>query len=301
MTFSDIAKRLLEYPAIAVADAPSFTPTSPNNSIKDAIFGALGEVYAEAPQQFRTYYPAQLAAPRTGTATPENENLTYAGVGIGLLNTVRIPGNGYDSTVIFRDDDAYIVTPPSKSTLGSDLTITIFNDAVALPSTYDGVGNTVRLNNRLLTKVGSRDDAERRISTGGRENPEGEPMLWWEDKHKGIAYVRVWPMPDAEYALSISVRYAAAAVADNAIYTSTETFDLEAEIMRDIVLPLAVERFQASPLFANPRSREQIEKSAMLARQKLAALTPGREADPPFGSRKRWRGRTDDYGMRTLP
>ena len=301
MNFSDIAKRLLEYPAIAVADAPSFTPTSPNNSIKDAIFGALGEVYSEAPHQFRTYYPEQIKCPRTGTATPENENLVYAGIGIAILSTVRIPGNGYDSTIIARTDDDYITSPPTKSTIGDPLTITIFNDAVALPSTYDGVGNTVRLNNRLLTKVGSRDDAERRISTGGRENPEGEPMLWWEDKHKGIAYVRVWPMPDAEYALSISVRYAAAAVADNAIYTSTETFDLEAEIMRDIVLPLAVERFQASPLFANPRSREQIEKSAMLARQKLAALTPGREADPPFGSRKRWRGRTDDYGMRTLP
>ncbi len=301
MNFSDIAKRLLEYPAIAVADAPTFAPTSPNNSIRDAIFGALGEVYAEAPNQFRTYYPAQLAAPRTGTATPENENLVYAGVGIGLFNTVRIPGNGYDSTIIARTDDEYVVTPPTKSTIGDPLTITIFNDAVALPATYEGVGNTVRLNNRLLTKVGSRDDAERRISTGGRENPEGEPRLWWEDKHKGIAYVRVWPMPDAEYALSISVRYAAASVADNALYTSTETFDLEPEIMRDIVLPLAVQRFQASPLFANPRSREQIKESADLARQELAALTPGREADPPFGSRKRSRGQRDDYGMRTLP
>lgn len=301
MNFSDIAKRLLEYPAIAVADAPSFTPTSPNNSIKDAIFGALGEVYSEAPHQFRTYYPAQIKGPRTGSAEPENESFVYAGTAIGVFNTVRIPGNGYDSTVINQSGSDYAVTPPSKTTTTGVVTITIFNDAVALPTTYEGVGNTVRLNNRLLTKVGSRDDAERRISTGGRENPEGEPRLWWEDKHKGIAYVRLWPMPDAEYALSISVRYAAAAVADNAIYTSTETFDLEAEIMRDIVLPLAVERFQASPLFANPRSREQIEKSAILARQKLAALTPGREADPPFGSRKRWRGRTDDYGMRTLP
>lgn len=297
MTFSDVAKRLLEYPNIAVADAPTFSP-SPTLAIKDAIFGALGTMFKEAPLIFASKYASRLDAPLTGSCYSGGEIFIWGGTAPALLSTARIAGSNFDVTVIERDATEYSTAPPPDVT--GTVPITIFNDSLLIPSTYEAVGQIVTANNVALEKVGSLSQAlskNNAVTATGRRDT-GEPAYWWEARHKGATYVCLYPAPSAAAYVSVDVCYGAASVADVDVYTSTETFDIANAHWRDILLPLAVERFQSSPLFANPRASEQIKLNAAEARRALAELRPRAPRRPDFGEYRTGSSEADDYGHR---
>ena len=291
MNYLGIVKTLLEFPNIAFADAPTFTP-SPTNSIRNAISGAIGTMMNKAPQLFRMPMVSGMLTP---VAAADGGGFKWVTNNTGVCEDVpnplvvlRITGVGYDVTVtewVFGTLTATI-EPAFVGTPDVFVAADMFASAFPIPAAYDTIGSRVTLDGVPLVRVGNREQAMANRAGRAAEGrfETGTPLYWWDESVGGQAYVCVYPVPTEQCAISVEVYLSAVAVSDADVYTSTSTLGLDERTLREILLPLAVEKFMASPLFANPRVADQVKANADEARRLLDAVAPKMSRKPDFGT-----------------
>ena len=287
MTVAELALRCLDYPNITVADAPTVAPGAVR-WIKDAIFGALGEMQKEAPGLFRSQVGALLKAPQTLNVTVDSGTLpavtlSSSGIVPGDLCTLRLTGNSCDVNVKNVSGTAAEIAPSFDGTTGT-VAATVWHDALEL-SAYADIGDVVLVSGKPIEQVSSREHAkaQRGSYVADGSNDAGTPEYFWTTRHKTKLYVCFYPMPSALVAVSVELLYRPADIAEADIYTSTADFNLDASVSREVLLPLVVERWMASPLMASRAAVTQVQVNAKLAREKLQGLSPGSTRLPDWG------------------
>lgn len=313
MKLHEVATRILGFTGVAVADVAQI-PTAPGE-ILDSITAALAQIFQKAPGLLRgSTRGAVLAAPVTTTCTVAPDRMEASAVVDVVPNslcTVRLQGSSVDHTATHVQKIgeggltacALGLSPAyAAATIPSPCTITGYHDALMLDGGVKPCGE-VSIDNIPLREVADRDMA---MALNGEDRTArystGKPLFWWDDiiqtKNESPALLAsagarrllcFYPIPDQLY--GVSYQYLCdtpnyAADADIFVEDSDKSFafGLDDDVMRDILLPLAVEEYSAKPTFSNARLKDEIEKSAARARRRLADFTPKEGALRPWNT-----------------
>ncbi len=291
---TDIVARCLAYLSKTTADT---LPTGATVWLVDAIQGALGEMRDAAPGLFRKKTGGILLAKATQSVTlTQGAGITLTTT-VGNLNTARFPGGMSDYTIQAVSGTSASIVPAWEGA-GVAVTATIWNDAW---EASDGAAfsdceiTAVRVNGQPVEKVASREAAESRwgvaanwgmnVPSARAECGTGDlPRYWWVERYAKKTYVCLYPMPTARANIEAELVLGWSDIAAADVVASTATFDLPDDVAREIWRPLAILRWSAAPLFANESAKVEIERQAVLARARLAAMAPKKRCAPAFGS-----------------
>lgn len=284
MNIAAISKRLLGYAGILPTDTP--LPPSTAEYLVDSISGAARDICKEAPGLLTKPVGGILTAPQTGTVTVATTGDNFSASGITLPNslcTVRITGMATDATLL-RDGSSSYLVPFYDPALSAPVTVaaTVWHDAWKI-SPITIAGNfmermTVKVNGRLLDKVGDRDDAMARCGDTDQRrsvtSATGVPLYWWIERYLTEVYVCVYPMPGRRMGIESPLMRFTDLILEANVLTSTADLGFTEEVAADIWLPLAVKRWAAKPLMIARASDPQIKADYDEAMAKLAKLRP---------------------------
>ena len=301
MTVAEIARTCLTFPNVSVADAPTKIPNGAF-VIRNYIFGALGEMYDIAPQLFSL--PKQggtLIAPITRNITFSSDHIgefSSSVSPIGACCTVRITGQNFDheiAEVSLTNGTSMEVDSGYLGATGTATACTVYHDAFKLRvittfnvdasgQKYDflRLGNRAWINGNLIARVASREQARSQLPHEDGRNATGVPRYWWHEQRNNVDYCCVYPMPEVATSLAVETFFGPMEIPEADIYDSDKTFGLDYKHRAEILLPLTLEKLMASPLFANPSCRAQVEKDAKSARERLEKLAPKLPREPDF-------------------
>ena len=291
MTVADLAARCLDYPNIAVADAPTVAPGAAR-WIRDSIYLALAEMRDTAPQLFRVEKGIALGAPidstvTVSTSTKDSGTFASATPLRSVYNTARIATGVCDVSILTIASAVATFTPAHTGTYDSAVAVTVWHDSVELGDTnFAKSGDFCTVDGERIFRVSGLEQAREYMGqTTEDQRTASKPRYWWTEQYRGKLYLRVYPMPDQAYAVGLEMSQAIADVAIGDIYTSTETFNLSYTHRLEIMLPLVIDHFRRSPLFNNRAAEEKVMMTAKDARERLADLQEKREALPPWNTR----------------
>jgi hypothetical protein len=302
----ELAIRLLDYNGVAVADVAQVP--SIKREIYDSICSALGRMYEKAPGLFqRSHEGGYLYAPITGTGNCDTVFISQSAALIcrNALCTVRIEGSEPDHTVrnyallpMAPDPPLTIAlfSPSSTSTPSLTTPFKSFHDAFIVPSGRRVVGD-VSINNTPLNRVADRDHARKMCGVLNPKFATGTPLYWWLDiivptldpffesefgdvnllTTSVSSVIGFYPMPDKATGFTYESLWEPASLTDLTTLfsdTSPVSLGLSAQTAREILLPLAVEKYTAKPTFSNARLLSAIAKDATRAENALAEIGP---------------------------
>lgn len=305
MTYKELADNLLDFALLESAAGATDDPTPRQAAaVARCINGAMREIRNARRNLFKQRHGWNIVAPFAVTFTAASNGyavnaLTPAAPNSGV--TLRAQGMQVDMHLAANlTGSDYTSDIPFNGSLGAGKIGTIYHDAVLIhrgkdrginDDLFESIVGDVRFNRRPLVMAKNIEEVERRLAIsgdygqpGGRARlsqiPTGDPMYYWGevfnvDGNQTELRLRIAPLPSGVGSLEANVVRLPTELVAADITLTTKTFGLPGNMDYDVLLPIAMKRWLATPFCSvRPDQAREIERQYQKAETTLATWRP---------------------------